>query len=72
MLNQLYLIAERVAKVENDCGTDYGYRADLMYGTDRRFVQTKPARSGIAAGTMATASTAWPCPSCTAPCFTTS
>ena len=32
--NQFYLIAERVTKVENDCGVDYGYRADLMYGTD--------------------------------------
>ena len=31
-----------MAKVENDCGIDYGYRADLMYGTDRRFVQTMP------------------------------
>ncbi len=42
MFNQLYLIAERVAKVENDCGVDYGYRADLMYGEDRRFVETIP------------------------------
>lgn len=42
MLDQLYLIAERVTKVEKDCGVDYGYRADLMYGTDRRFVQTVP------------------------------
>ena len=39
-LNQFYVIAERVTKVENDCGIDYGYRADLVYGTDRRFVQT--------------------------------
>ena len=42
MLNQLYLIAERVAKVDNDCGVDYGYRADLMYGTDNRYVRTIP------------------------------
>jgi hypothetical protein len=41
-LNQLYLTAERLAKVENDCGVDYGYRADLLYGTDRRFIQTTP------------------------------
>jgi hypothetical protein len=41
-LNQFYMIAERVAKVDNDCGVDYGYRVDLMYGTDRRFVQTVP------------------------------
>ena len=33
---------ERLAKVENDCGIDYGYRMDLLYGTDRRFVQTIP------------------------------
>ncbi len=39
-LNQTYFTAERLAKVENDCGIDYGYRADLLYGTDRRFVQT--------------------------------
>ncbi len=38
-LNQFYLIAERIAKVEGDCGVDFGYRTDLMYGTDRRFVQ---------------------------------
>ena len=41
-LNQFYGIAERVTKVENDCGVDWGYRADLGYGTDRRFVQTIP------------------------------
>jgi hypothetical protein len=41
-LNQLYLTAERLTKVENDCGMDYGYRMDLLYGTDRRFVQTVP------------------------------
>ena len=40
VLDQLYLIAERVAKVENDCGVDYGYRADVMFGTDAHFVQT--------------------------------
>jgi len=38
-LNQFYLIAERIAKVEGDCGVDFGYRTDVMYGTDRRFVQ---------------------------------
>ncbi len=40
VLDQLYLIAERVAKVDNDCGLDYGYRADVMYGADAHFVQT--------------------------------
>lgn len=40
VLDQLYGIAERVAKVENDCGVDYGYRADLMFGSDAHFVQT--------------------------------
>jgi hypothetical protein len=40
VLDQLYLIAERVAKVDNDCGIDYGYRADVMFGTDAHFVQT--------------------------------
>ncbi len=40
VLDQLYAIAERVTKVENDCGIDYGYRADLMFGTDVHFVQT--------------------------------
>ncbi len=41
-INQVYLTAERLTKIENDCGEDYGYRADIMYGTDRRFVQTLP------------------------------
>jgi len=40
ILNQLNLTAERLTKIENDCGSDYGYRADMMFGTDRRFVQT--------------------------------
>jgi len=40
VLDQLYLIAERVTKVENDCGIDYGYRADVMFGTDAHFTQT--------------------------------
>ena len=40
VLDQFYLTAERVTKVENDCGIDYGYRADVMYGTDAHFVQT--------------------------------
>ena len=42
VLDQFYLIAERVAKVENDCGIDYGYRADVMFGTDAHFVTTTP------------------------------
>ena len=42
VLDQLYLIAERVTKVEKDCGTDYGYRVNLMYGTDAHFVSTTP------------------------------
>ena len=37
MLNQLYWIAERTTKVENDCGTDWGFRVDLLYGEDRRY-----------------------------------
>ena len=41
-LNQLYLTAERLTKVEHDCGIDYGYRMDVLYGTDRRFVQVLP------------------------------
>ena len=45
VLDQLYLIAERVAKVENDCGVDYGYRADVMFGTDAHFVTTTPGTS---------------------------
>ena len=40
VLDQFYVIAERLAKVENDCGCDYGYRADVMYGSDAHFVQT--------------------------------
>ena len=40
VLDQFYAIAERVTKVENDCGLDYGYRADVMFGTDAHFVQT--------------------------------
>ena len=39
-LNQFYFTAERLTKVENECGEDYGYRADVLYGTDRRFIQT--------------------------------
>ena len=37
MLNQLYLITERTTKVENDCGTDWGFRVNLLYGEDRRY-----------------------------------
>ena len=48
VLNQFYLIAERVAKVENDGGFDYGYRADVMYGADRRFVQVIDFSSPLA------------------------
>ena len=39
-LNQFYMIAERVAKVDDDCGVDYGYRGDVMFGTDSYFVRT--------------------------------
>ena len=46
VLDQFYMIAERVAKVENDCGIDYGYRADVMYGTDAHFV-SDDARHGV-------------------------
>jgi hypothetical protein len=42
VLNQFYLIAERLTKIENDCGVDYGYRADLMYGADSRYPSTGP------------------------------
>jgi hypothetical protein len=41
-LNQITLTAERLTKIENDCGVDFGYRADLLYGTDRRYVQVVP------------------------------
>jgi hypothetical protein len=41
-LNQLYFTAERLTKVENDCGIDYGYRMDVLYGTDNRFVEVLP------------------------------
>ena len=41
-LDQLYMIAERAAKVEDDCGVNYGYRADVMYGSDAHFVATTP------------------------------
>jgi hypothetical protein len=37
MLNQVYMIAERVTKVENDCGTDIGGRVDFLYGEDSRY-----------------------------------
>lgn len=36
MLNQLYMIAERVTKTD-DGGWDLGGRVDLLYGTDSRF-----------------------------------
>ena len=39
-MNQLYLTVERLAKIENNRGFDYGYRADLMFVTDRRYVKT--------------------------------
>ena len=42
MLNQFYFTAERVTKIENDCGVDYGYRADLLYGSDNRYIRTVP------------------------------
>ncbi len=37
MMNQFYLITERVTKPEDGCW-DWGGRVDLLYGTDRRFV----------------------------------
>ncbi|MGO8689376.1 MAG: outer membrane beta-barrel protein [Thermoguttaceae bacterium] len=37
MLDQTYLIMERVTKVENDCGVDVGGRVDLLYGEDHRY-----------------------------------
>ena len=37
MLDQAYLIMERVTKVENDCGVDIGGRVDLLYGEDHRY-----------------------------------
>ena len=39
MLNQAYLIMERMTKVENDCGCDIGGRVDLLYGEDHVFAQ---------------------------------
>jgi hypothetical protein len=41
-LNQLYFTAERLTKVENDCGFDYGYRMDFLYGSDSRFLDVLP------------------------------
>ena len=35
-LNQLYLYAEKTTNT-NGCGVDFGYRADVMFGTDYRF-----------------------------------
>lgn len=39
MLNQLYLIGERVTKTDG-CGWDLGGRVDLLYGEDWRFPQS--------------------------------
>jgi hypothetical protein len=41
MLNQLYLITERVTKTEG-VGVDVGGRVDLLYGTDHRYTQVTP------------------------------
>ena len=41
-LNQAYLTFERLTKVENDCGIDYGYRLDALYGSDNRFTEVLP------------------------------
>jgi hypothetical protein len=35
-LNQLYFYAEKTTKTDG-CGTDFGYRADVLLGTDYRF-----------------------------------
>ena len=35
-LNQLYFYAEKATKTDG-CGTDFGYRADVLLGTDYRF-----------------------------------
>ncbi len=35
-LNQLYLYAEKATDTKG-CGVDFGYRADVMFGTDYRF-----------------------------------
>ena len=35
-LNQLYLYAEKTTKTDG-CSTDFGYRADVLFGTDYRF-----------------------------------
>ncbi len=37
MLNQLYLTAERLPQVKDYCGSDFGYRVDAFFGSDRRF-----------------------------------
>jgi len=41
-LNQLYGTVERLTKIENDCGIDWGARVDLLYGTDNRYIRTIP------------------------------
>jgi opacity protein-like surface antigen len=40
-LNQLYLIMERVTKTDECNPLDVGGRVDLLYGTDRRFVEAR-------------------------------
>jgi hypothetical protein len=42
VLNQVWLTAERLTKIVDDCGVDYGYRADLLYGADSRYPSTGP------------------------------
>ncbi len=37
-LNQLWLFAEK--ELNTDCGWDFGYRVDAIYGTDGRFLQS--------------------------------
>ena len=41
MMNQLYLITERVTQT-NGCGVDIGGRVDLLYGTDHRYTRVNP------------------------------
>src|SRR5262249_55515722 len=36
MMNQLYLYTEKQTKTDG-CGWDWGYRVDLLYGSDNRF-----------------------------------
>jgi hypothetical protein len=53
VLDQLWFTAERVTKIEDECGGfDFGYRADVLYGADARFASTGPADIPPMSGTQ--------------------